>query len=255
MYQLFVRLLQPYPWLFVAMLGSLVLLWRRGVSRVHLLIMTVPVVLLTIVNLPIVGDLAVGSLEWSYPPTSDRPEDVEAIVVLCGFVRPPDELSPEPELGIDTLQRCLHAARLYHRGPACPLIVSGGPLDSTPGPSMAETMGAFLVTLGVPEEDLVLEEEALSGFENAAYCAQLLEQRGITRVLLVTSAIHMPRAVRCFRAQGVDITPSASDHLTRPRWPIPTPASFWPNAIAAQKFQAAAREWIGLVWYRVRGRI
>jgi uncharacterized SAM-binding protein YcdF (DUF218 family) len=118
----------------------------------------VPVVLVIAVNLPIVGDLAVGSLEWSYPPKYDRPEGIEAIVVLCGYVRPPDEFSPEAELGVDTVYRCLHAARLYHDGEPCPVIVSCGTVPGTPGPSMAETMKRFLLTQDIPERDVVMED-------------------------------------------------------------------------------------------------
>jgi uncharacterized SAM-binding protein YcdF (DUF218 family) len=94
----------------------------------------------------------------------------------------------------------------------------------------------------------------LSGYENAVQCAKLLAERELVNVLLVTSAVHMPRAAACFRAQGVAITPAACDHLTRPRWPALSPTSFWPNATAGQESHTAAREWMGLAWYRLRGR-
>ena len=63
MHQFFVTLAQPYPLLFVAMAVALILPWRRRASRRRMLLVTVIVALLTLVNLPIVGELAVGSLE------------------------------------------------------------------------------------------------------------------------------------------------------------------------------------------------
>ena len=116
-------------------------------------------------------------------------------------------------------------------------------------------MKQFLLTQGIPARDVVMEDQALSGYENAVNCSKLLSERELDNILLVTSAVHMPRAAASFRAQGVAITPAACDHLTRPSWPKITPTSFWPNAIAGQKCQTAAREWLGLLWYRLRGRI
>jgi uncharacterized SAM-binding protein YcdF (DUF218 family) len=116
--------------------------------------------------------------------------------------------------------------------------------------------GPFLLPFalqGVPERDILLEKRALSGYENAVHTKRLLAEQGMAQVVLVTSAIHMPRAAACFRAQGVDIAPSPCDYLAlRFR---PSVHDFWPNADAGRKFQAAAREWVGLAWYRLRGRI
>jgi uncharacterized SAM-binding protein YcdF (DUF218 family) len=254
MYHLFVRFLQPYPLLFVAILVALATLWRRRVeSRKVLTLLTLPVVMLTAVNLPVVADLAIVSLERSDAPRHDRPDDIEAIVVLCGYVRPPGDLFPEAELGTDTLYRCIHAAQLYHQGKPCLVVVSGGRPDGTSGPSMAATMKKFLLTQAIPERDIVMEDRALSGYENAVHCAKLLSERRIRNVLLVTSAIHMPRAAACFRAQGVCFTPAPCDYLT-PQYRL-SASSLWPNAGAGMKFQIAAREWLGLLWYRLHGRL
>jgi uncharacterized SAM-binding protein YcdF (DUF218 family) len=100
-------------------------------------------------------------------------------VVLCGWVRPPDDLSPRAELGTDTLQRCLHAAQLYHQGQPCPVIVSGGRVAGATGPTMAEAMRDFPLTQGVPARDILLENRALSGYENAVETGKLLAERGM----------------------------------------------------------------------------
>ena len=83
--------------------------------------------------------------------------------------------------------------------------------------------------------------------------SRLFADRDLVNVLLVTSAVHMPRAAACFRQQGVNVVPAPCDHLAGPVQLSAT--SFWPNATAGVKFQTAAREWLGLTWYRLKGRL
>ena len=225
----------------------------KAEGRGWLWLLTAAIVVLTAVNMPAVANLALGSLEWRCPPQKVRPGDVEAIVVLCGYVHANNDLSGEMELGPDTLCRCLHAARLYRQGRPCPVIVSGGKGTGAEGPTMAETMRDFLLTQGVAGHDIVLEDRALSGYENAVETAKVMAQRGIGKIMLVTSAAHMPRAAGCFRGQGVDMVASPCDYeAERFRFAA---RNFWPNAEAGRKFQMAMREWMGLGWYWMRGRI
>src|SRR4051794_23465310 len=96
-------LLQPDFLLYVLLVLALVALWRTrpAIPRRRLLWLTVPFVLLSILSVPAVGYLAFGTLEWPYPPSRQRPVNVDAIVVLSGYLKPPDELHPQGELGED----------------------------------------------------------------------------------------------------------------------------------------------------------
>src|SRR5437870_2628672 len=141
------ELLQPHVLLYLAMLVGLVALWRTrpAVPRWRLLCLTVPFVLLSLLCVPAVAYLVLGSLEWSYAPLRQRPADADAIVVLAGYVQAPDEVETEPLLGVNTLQRCLRAAELYHQGPRCPVLVSGGSVaGGAPGLTCAGAMRDFL---------------------------------------------------------------------------------------------------------------
>lgn len=253
LYRFLAAILQPYPLLFVGIAVALVLVWRRRGENRRLLLLTVLIVILTAVNMPVVANLALGSLEWRYPPQDERPDDADGIVVLCGYVHASKESHGGEELGPDTLYRCLHAARLYRQGRPCPVIVSGGKAGGAEGPTMAESMRDFLVAYGLPAHDILLEDRALSGYENAVETAKLMSQRGIRRIVLVTSAVHMPRAAACFCAERLMIVPSPCDYQAEPF--RLSARSFWPNPDAGRKFQMAMREWLGLAWYRLRGRI
>ncbi len=70
-------------------------------------------------------------------------------------------------------------------------------------------------------------------------------------MILVTDATHMPRALRCFRAQGIEVVPAPCNYRTTPlRWSI---AMLIPQYYALGGFHAAAHEWLGMAWYRLRG--
>jgi uncharacterized SAM-binding protein YcdF (DUF218 family) len=154
----------------------------------------------------------------------------------------------------DTLHRCLHAARLYREGPACPILVSGGKVDpESEGPACARVMASFLRRLGVRRRDLVLEDRSRNTYENARESARLLEERGLRKVVLVTDAVDMYRAERCFRKQGVEVVPAPCHYrATRFRLDLFT---FLPSPGAARGFQRAWHEWLGTAWYRLHGRI
>src|SRR5690348_17051619 len=122
MYEFLVTLLQPFPILFVATALAVLVLWRRRrETRARLVRLSVAFAALALVCTPAVAHLALGSLEWHYPPRPRRPADVEGIVVLASGIRPPDEVfRPRAEADEDTFLRCRHAADLYAQGAPCP---------------------------------------------------------------------------------------------------------------------------------------
>jgi len=255
MYRFFVDLLEPFLVLYVLTALMLANLWRKPAeSRRRLLLVTVPFLGLTLLCTPAISYFALGSLEWLYPPCADRPEDVKAIVVLSGGMRPPDGVRKQPELKESTLCRCLQAARLYRQGEPCLVVASGGKVDPAgPGPTLAEAMRDFLLRHGVAQGDLLIEDRSRTTYENAAETAKLLRRRVIGKVVLVTDALHLLRAQRCFEAQGIEVVPSGCRYrATRLRWSL---FSFLPSAGAARGTQEALHEWLGIVWYRLHGRI
>jgi len=238
----------------LALLGVAGLWWRRRETRLRLLWVTVPLVVMAVVSTPCAAYLALGSLQWRYPPSHDMPQGVETIVVLAGYMRLPDGVRQRTELADDTLGRCLHAADLYHQAKPCFVVLSGGKIDpSRAGPTLAEAMRDFMIEQGVDPSDLLLENRSRSTYENALETGKLLHQRGIEKVVLVTSASHLQRAERCFRAQGLDVVPSGCRYrATRFQWSL---SWFLPDPGAAENVQAAAHEWLGLFWYWLHGRL
>lgn len=89
---------------------------------------------------------------------------------------------------------------------------------------------------------MVLEEQSVNTTQNATFTADILERQGIRRVLLVTSALHMPRSKALFEAQGIDVIPAATDHEIKP---LPSWRKWLPNTEALDGSSRAIKEIVG----------
>jgi uncharacterized SAM-binding protein YcdF (DUF218 family) len=248
-------ILNPFAVFHLATLVGIANLWRtRREGRRCLLLVTLPYVALTAWCTPAVGYLALGSLEWPHPPLRQRPTDAEAIVVLGGSVLPADAGRARPELGRSTFYRCRHAVEVYRQGRPCLVMVSGGRVTSDAStPPCARLMRDFLLDSAVRPPDIIEEGRSRSTFENAVECAKLIRRLGVRKVILVTEATHMTRALGSFRGQGVDAVPSACNYQsTGFEWSV---LDFLPSSTAALNCQTALHEWLGIAWYRLRGRM
>jgi uncharacterized SAM-binding protein YcdF (DUF218 family) len=255
MYEFAVGLLQPYRLLFLLLGLAILNLWRKPrETRRGLRLLTTVYLALLALSTPAVAHLALGSLEWQYAPLERRPAEAQAIVVLASCVRfvSPDET--RVELDEDSVARCLYAVELYRQGPPCPVVLSGGKVDpQAPGPATAQAMADFLRQLGVKPTDLIVEGASRTTFENAVESARLLMSRRLSSVLLVTDAVDMFRAVRCFEKQGVAVIPAPCHYRATPFQA--TLFTFLPSHKAVSNCHRVWHEWLGTVWYWLQGRI
>jgi uncharacterized SAM-binding protein YcdF (DUF218 family) len=254
-YSIVTTLLQPLTLIALLAVWGVFRLWRdRQVSRRRLLPVTVAVCLFILTTVPAVVYPLMGSLEWGYPPRSGRVEEIDCLVVLGGGIRGADTVRPEAVLSPDSVARCIAAARQYQAGTACPVVVTGGQmLSDATSPTLATLMRDFLVELGVAPQDILVEDQARSTFENAQFTKEMIEGRQIHRLGLVTDAAHMWRTMGSFEQQGLVAVPIACRHrATRFHWEL---ANFLPSAKAAVDFQTVVHEWLGLTWYWIHGRI
>jgi uncharacterized SAM-binding protein YcdF (DUF218 family) len=254
MYRLLGDLADPAALLLLATALLLVRLWRKGAAaRGTARALLVAALLVTLLYLPAVGYLLLGSLEWDYPPRAERPEGVEAIVVLGGYVSPPPAEGMPAELAEDSLLRCLRAADLYRQGPPCPVIVTGGPVHpDASAPPVARAMRDFLVAQGVEASHVVVEDRSRSTHENAVETAKVLRDLRVRKVALVTDAAHLRRALGCFRAQGVNAVGCGCRYRAAGRL---TARDFLPDLAADAARRTAAHEWVGIAWYKIQRRM
>lgn len=145
------------------------------------------------------------------PSFADVPEPRRAMVVLSGGMRHGiDVATPREQLGRVTTARVVGAAALYRRVPMGHVVVSGSD-PSLPPRTVTKAMADLLMSLGVPQERILLEPWSRDTRENAHYSAMLLEKVGVDRVAVVTSALHSDRAMVAFRQTGLDVVAAPVD--------------------------------------------
>jgi uncharacterized SAM-binding protein YcdF (DUF218 family) len=215
-------------------------------------VLTLSLLWLGLWSLPVVSDALRRSLEGQFANRSvaDLPT-ADAIVVLGGGITPAPPDWPYPDLG-QGADRVWHAARIYRAGKAPRVILSGGRLPWLgERASEAVAMRQLLTDLGVPPDAVQIEEHSRSTYENARHTAQLLEQQKLQQVLLVTSALHLPRALATFRAAGINALPAPTDFEVMPQ--PPHLLRWLPDAQALADSTRALKEYLGLWVYRWRG--
>ncbi len=239
--------LYPLNLALIALLAGLLLhRWRRW-SRGLLLFGTG---WLWLWSTPWVAERAAASLEDRYPPIAAGQLPTAEAIVLLGGLMTPAEPPGRPHGNLNSAaDRAWFAAQVWHAGKAPVLVCSGGlaPLSragSAECPDIARLLGDF----GVPPEAVRVEAGSRTTAENAKETARLLPPG--TRVLLVTSATHMARAMESFRRAGLDPIAAATDHQSSGHRRF-SAASLLPNIGALGLSTQVWHEWLGLMLYAV----
>lgn len=233
--------LPPGGPLLLAIAGLLVMRRRR---RPGIALTVAGIAALGVASLGIVGNTLQRMLE--VPPLARGDlANVRAIVVIGGGMRADSPDYGEPIVLNESLARVRYAARLG-RESGIPVLVSGGGAEGKI--SEAEVMAHIMKTdFGVTPR--WVERTSATTAENAARSYAILAPERATRIALVTSARHMPRAARAFRAAGFEVVPAATGYAARE--PVRF-SSFVPSAEALGETRGALHELLGAVWYRIR---
>lgn len=123
-------------------------------------------------------------------------------------------------------------------------------------------MATILTSIGVPSEVIIQEPDSLNTYQNAVNVRKILAARQIKNVLLITSAMHIPRALKIFHRQGIDVIPTPTDFLVSQddlQELISTPKSailkLLPDIDNLNQFTVALKEYLGIFIYWLRGWI
>ncbi len=206
------------------------------------------------------GLLAIAILpagQWLVAPLEDRfpvpivPAHVDGIIVLGGAVLPAVSRAHGQVALDDAAERITGALALAERHPEARLVLSGGDASilPRPGEQEAELTRALLIELGVAPDRLLIEDRSRNTYENALFSRALAQPKPGETWLLVTSAMHMPRAVGCFRQVGWQVLPYPVDYRTEAR-----PRPDFQLSDHLELVDVAAKEWVGLAAYRLLGR-
>lgn len=241
----------------VLMVVALVTLWKRPRWAASAIMLALSILLVG--SNGWVSRSLVRSLEWQNIPPAELP-NAEAIIVLGGATKP--AVPPRPSVDLsEEGDRVLYAAQLYQQKKAPLVIVSGGRIDwRGSGTSESADMATILSQLGVPKDAILQDPDSLNTYENAVNVKKIINSLGISRVLLVTSAMHMPRSLLIFKRQGITAIPAPTDFLVTDKdlqeaqnSPQAKLLNLLPDAEKLQQFTRALKEYVGLAVYRLRG--
>jgi len=198
----------------------------------------------------------VRSLERTYDPVRSFPP-ASAIVLLSGgeVPRTPPRIYDEINGAGD---RIIYAARLLRENAAPRLIITGGSLPylQTIDGSQAEcTMRIIAGLCTLDTSRVLLEQEAQNTYENGAFTKKMLDSLKLPPVvILVTSALHMPRSAAIFRKLGCTVYPAPTDYLDDVPFRLRA-INLLPNSDALYNSTNALHEVYGIISYKMLGRL
>jgi uncharacterized SAM-binding protein YcdF (DUF218 family) len=185
---------------------------------------------------------------------ADLPGTYDAGIVLGGMIAYDHELV---RIQFDrSVDRLMQAITLYKDGKIRKIFLSGGS-GSILEKDVLESylLKDYLLKLGIPDSAIIVEGHSKNTRENALFSKPLLDSLNKNgRYLLITSAFHMPRALRCFKKVGINVTAFSVDRYSGPRKFIFDHA-FIPATDAMDGWNVLFHEWIGLITYKIAGYI
>ncbi len=232
------------------LLGIISLLFIGRLFGKILLVITLA--LFYLLSTPFVATNLIAGLEQQVFVTPEEilSSNAEAIVVLAG-----DRYEEAPEYGGDSvkgmlLERLRYAAWL-HKRTNLPIIVTGGDVEQK------QISEAKIASQVLKEEFgskvLAIEEKSKSTWDNALLTKRILKTHGIKKVVLVTHVWHMPRAMRVFKMNKVDVIAAPTIFSSGRRTITSSLKKDWlPSSKAFRKNYLALHEYLGMAWYRVR---
>lgn len=241
-------LLSPLSWS-VGLAVLLALLWRwlpRPLCLLGLAIETALVIAMT----PFGANGVVRFVESRVPSVQScrAPLPTTIVVLTGGLSRPPRSADDVGAANLQSLHRLLAGVDLWRRVPHAQLVISGG---GTLGVAEGVLMARLARQLGVPADAIRVESRSLSTWQNARDVAALSPPVP-KHIWLVSSALHLPRALFAFRAAGLEPCAWPSESFY-----IPPSGSFFyyvPQSSALVKAEEAVHELVGGWDYAWRAR-
>jgi uncharacterized SAM-binding protein YcdF (DUF218 family) len=185
--------------------------------------------------------------QWPYDEMKPG-EKYVAGILLGGFVSY-DEVNNRSYFN-RTSDRFIQAARLYKQGYISKIIMTGGNslFIKDREYNEADFVVKNLIELGIPAADIFTERKARNTIENSIYSGKMLDSAHVPApYVLITSAVHMPRAVKIFTKTGIRVRPYPCDFRvlasdTRISW-----QNIFPSSDAFEMWNILFREFVGTI--------
>ena len=205
---------------------------------------------MVIFSMPIVSGKLIAYLESDYELIKpSKVESSDAVVVLSGMIK-----TIQTKNGLDyewggAVDRFFKGIDLFNLDKAPILIFTGGKLPWSIGVPEGEYLRDVAIDLGVPKKDILLTENVENTDQEAKAIKKLLLLDN-PKIILVTSAFHMPRAQLVFEAAGINVIPFPVDFRIGAQ--KITFMNFIPSAGSFADTSFFVREMIGRTYYNLK---
>lgn len=237
----------PLPIVFLLLSYGIYQLYK-GKSRQGLLCSLAGLSLLLVTSMPIVGGAVLRQYEFAYEKLNiqDLKKEPEYIVVLGCWHSSDEQLPLVAKIHQCSLARIVQGVQFWHKFPNSKLVFSG--FSGKAGkPSHPEVNAQLAMDLGVPESQIILSIGNKDTAEEARVLSKTLAE---SPFILITSASHIPRSVRLFKAQGLSPIPSPAEYLSGHgsfSWQV-----LVPRASAIEQTERAMYEFLGNAWISIK---
>ncbi|WP_160139916.1 YdcF family protein [Chryseobacterium sp. c4a] len=240
LFRVFQLFTEPYFLVFLAVVIIALLRRKNKYKKLRIGIFVSVVVLIIFIGNGFLGKLTSGYLQKSYLHTPEmKVATVQnpIIVVLGGGVV---DIDNTEKLHTMSYSRMVAAYQLYHEfqknNQSCKILISGKGRGHI---SEAELFSENFKQMGVPDSDLIKEDQSMNTYQNAKFSNEILKKMGVSNLYLVTSGFHMKRSVALFRTFGLKPIPQASDF-------IDTEITWFPNSYNAAFTFVMLKEVVGI---------
>lgn len=242
------NLLMPVPITLLLLIWAALLVLRRKTRWLGIVVILLATALLFVGSYPPLSHQYISRFEAQIPTYQQPLEPVDYIAVLGSWHLSVAEQPVTSQLQASGIIRLAEGIRIYHLNPGSKLIFTGfNGLHEDPV-SYPEKLRELALALGVPTEDILIFNGPRDTAEEAELIAANVPEASL---VLVTTAVHMPRALKLFHKVGLDPIPAPTEHLSKPI------KSWWvfPSGTTLAHSEYWAHEQLGLLWVNLTGQV
>ena len=208
------------------------------------------ILVLLFCSLPIVSKQLTSYLERDYAPLqASNMDKADAIIVLSGMVKAVNTSNGYKYEFNKSVDRFFSGIELYKKNKANLIVFTRGKYPWSLGKPEGEYLKELAISYGIPESNILLTENVENTYEEAKSIKKLFPEKN-SKLILVTTASHMPRALKAFQALDLNVIEYPVDFKnTSSNYTI---MSFIPSAGALSETSNFVREIIGRIYYKIR---
>lgn len=240
--------ISPLVWIGIIIILSFVIKKNRIQQKLRI----TAVILFFVFSNPFIEDEIMRIWEIQTIKTENITKSYDYGIVLSGMISYDSKFNRINFLR--STDRILQALDLYKAGIIKKIFITGGSgLLFDQENKEAEILQNYLIRIGIPESDILIEKNSRNTYENAVESATILKpEKSNNSYLLITSAFHMRRSAACFKKQGFEFDVFSTDRYSGNR-KFSIDHLFIPNPQTLARWNVLLKEMAGMLTYKIVG--